>query len=159
MPLGYLVIAGGVAIALVMMTICAAILRDSRVDAFERAQDGARNTLLMIERDVARSLHIDDLVLQGVAAGLRDPALAGLPVGMRRRLLFDRAAAANDIGGIYVLDANGRMTLSSNDIDTGDERFDDRDFFSVQRDDPDAGLFVSSPYATVLHGEDPSIAL
>ncbi|MGN3963306.1 diguanylate cyclase [Burkholderia gladioli] len=159
MPLGYLVIAGGVAIALVMMTICAAILRDSRVDAFERAQDGARNTLLMIERDVARSLHIDDLVLQGVAAGLRDPALAGLPVGMRRRMLFDRAAAANDIGGIYVLDANGRMTLSSNDIDTGDERFDDRDFFSVQRDDPDAGLFVSSPYATVMHGEDPSIAL
>ncbi|ACR31590.1 sensor domain-containing diguanylate cyclase [Burkholderia glumae] len=159
MPLGYLVIAAGVAIALVMMTICAAILRDSRVDAFERAQDSARNTLLMIERDVARSLHIDDLALQGVIAGLRDPSLDGLPAALRRRLLFDRAAVANDIGGIYVLDAEGRLVLSSTDLDTGDERFDDRDFFAAQRDDPDTGLFVSSPYTSVLTGDDPSIAL
>ncbi|MEK6349326.1 MAG: GGDEF domain-containing protein [Burkholderia sp.] len=159
MPLSYLVIAGGVAIALVMMTICAAILRDSRVDAFERAQDSARNTLLMIERDVARSLHIDDLVLQGVVTGLRDPALAGLPDALRGRLLFDRAAAAGDIGGIYVLDAAGRMTLASNGAPAAGARFDDRPFFTVPRDDPDAGLFVGGPSASLLHAKEAGIAL
>ncbi len=158
MPLGYLVIAGGVAIALVTLTICAAILRDSRVDAFERAQDSARNMLMMIERDVARELHVDDLVLQGVAAGLADPVLAAEPAALRRRLLFDRAVTSH-ISGIYVLDDTGRVVLSSNGAGTGEQRFDDRDFFITQRDDPHAGLFVSGPALSVLHGEGPGIAL
>ncbi|WP_323117945.1 GGDEF domain-containing protein [Burkholderia alba] len=159
MPLGYAVIAGGVAVAIVMMSICAAILRDSRADAFERAQDAARNTLLMIERDVSRNFHIYDLTLQGVVESINKPWLAGLPLELRREVLFDRAAAADFIGVIYVLDANGRIKLSSNGGAVPTRSFADCDFFIAQRDDPDLGMYVGSPYRARLIEGDPSIAL
>lgn len=43
MPLGYMVIAGAVAVAIVMMSICAAILRDSRDDARPTAAAAMRS--------------------------------------------------------------------------------------------------------------------
>jgi diguanylate cyclase (GGDEF)-like protein len=159
MPLGYAVIAGGVAVAIVMMSICAAILRDSRADAFERAQDGARNTLLMIERDITRNFRIYDLTLQGVVEGIDKPWVLALPLARRREVLFDRGAAAKCIGMIYVLDETGRVTLSSRDEPLPTLGFADRDFFIAQRDDPDRGMYVSAPYRSRLRDGDPSIAL
>lgn len=113
MPLGYMVIAGAVAVAIVMMSICAAILRDSRDDAFEHAQRAARNTLQMIERDVTRGFRLYDRTLARIAAQFGDRRIAALPAGLRREILFDSAAAANEAGVMYVLDASGHVTLAS----------------------------------------------
>jgi diguanylate cyclase (GGDEF)-like protein len=159
MPLGYAVIAGGVAVAIVMVSICAAILRDSRADAFERAQDGARNTLLMIERDITHNFRIYDLTLQGIVEDVGKPWVAALPVARRREVLFDRGATAHCLGMIYVLDEHGRVTLSAHDGPLPTQRFADRDFFTAQRDRPDRGLYVSAPYRARLRDGDPSIAL
>ncbi|MDN7674502.1 diguanylate cyclase [Burkholderia oklahomensis] len=160
MPLGYMVIAGAVAIAIVMMSICAAILRDSRDDAFEHAQDAARNTLRMIEHDVTRGFRLYDLTLRRIAAQLGDRRrIAMLSADLRREILFDAAVAATSAGAIYVLDARGRVWLASVDGPLPPGRFASYDFFAAQRDDPTLGTFLSGPYRIPARGGEPSVAL
>lgn len=159
MPLGYMVIAGAVAVAIVMMSICAAILRDSRDDAFEHAQRAARNTLQMIERDVTRGFRLYDRTLARIAAQFGDRRIAALPAGLRREILFDSAAAANEAGVMYVLDASGHVTLASTRGPLPAERFASYDFFAAQRDTPALGMYLSGPYRMSSRDGEPYVAL
>lgn len=159
MPLGYMVIAGAVAVAIVMMSICAAILRDSRDDAFEHAQRAARNTLQMIERDVTRSFALYGGTLARIAAQLGDRRIAALPADLRREILFDSAAAANEAGAMYVLDARGHVTLASTRGPLPTASFASYDFFAAQRDSPALGTYLSGPYRMPSRGGEPCVAL
>ncbi|AOJ71388.1 MULTISPECIES: GGDEF domain-containing protein [Burkholderia] len=159
MPLGYMVIAGAVAVAIVMMSICAAILRDSRDDAFEHAQGAARNTLQMIARDVTRGFHLYDETLARIAAQLGDSRIAALPADLRRSVLFDSAAAAREAGTLYVLDAHGRVRLASANGPLPTASFASYDFFAVLRDAPRPGTYLSGPYRLPSRDGEPCVAL
>jgi diguanylate cyclase (GGDEF)-like protein len=153
------VLAGGALLLIAMFSICAVILWDGRQDAFGRAQDGARNTMLVIERDIARNIQIYDLSLQAVVEGIHDPRVTALPPDMRRGYLFDRAANAEFLGAVFVLDSNGNIVLDSRKDDPAVGNFADRDYFMAHRDRPDVGLYVSHPYRSRTRNLDPSIAL
>ena len=117
------VLTGGALLLIAMFSICAVILWDGRQDAFGRAQDGARNTMLVIERDIARNIQIYDLSLQAVVEGIHDPRVTALPPDMRRGYLFDRAANAEFLGAVFVLDSNGNIVLDSRKDDPARRQF------------------------------------
>ncbi|MDN7640352.1 sensor domain-containing diguanylate cyclase [Burkholderia cenocepacia] len=155
----YLIVAVGIVIACALMGLCVLQLFQSRHDALERASETSRNLGLMAERDIERNFELYDLSLLAVIHGLQRPDVMAAAPAVRRGVLFDRAMSANFIGSMLVLDAKGDIILdSANDVPRKGN-FADRKYFTVHRDKPDVGLYVSDPFASRLRGGTPSIAL
>ncbi|CAG4896955.1 hypothetical protein R54767_02188 [Paraburkholderia gardini] len=146
------IIWGGIFIALVMVSLCATVLYQSRLDAMDRARETSRNLALIAERDIERNFELYALSLQAVVDGMRDPDILALPPRMRRQMLFDRAATAKYLGSMLVLDASGNIVIDSGGDIPRKDNFADRRYFTVQRDSPNVGLYISDPYASRLRG-------
>ncbi|WP_421380843.1 sensor domain-containing diguanylate cyclase (plasmid) [Paraburkholderia sp. DD10] len=153
------IIGGGTFIALVMIGLCATVLYQGRLDAMERARETSRNLALIAERDIERNFELYALSLQAAGDGMNDPQVLALPPELRRQVLFDRAATAKDLGSMLVLDAGGNIVVDSGSDVPRQGNFADRRYFTVQRDDPNAGLYISDPYRSRLRNGLPSIAL
>jgi len=154
------IIGMGVVVALVMLTLCALVLYQSRQDAFEHAQETAFNVLLIAERDIERNFEIYALSLQAIVDSRQQPEIRSMPRHLQQALLADRAINAKYLGSIAVLDANGDLVVDNQEgrvIHRGN--FADRDYFQVQRDNPHAGLYLSHPYLSRLRPGVPTIAL
>ncbi|WP_084534307.1 sensor domain-containing diguanylate cyclase [Paraburkholderia dilworthii] len=150
---------GGFAIALVMVSLCALSLYQSRQDAMDRARETSRNVALIAERDIERNFELYSLSLQTVVAGLGNPKVMALPPDLRNQLLFDGATAAKNLGSMLVFDASGNIIIDAGNDTPRKGNFADRDYFKVHRDNPNAGLYVSAPFHSRLRNGSPSIAL
>jgi diguanylate cyclase (GGDEF)-like protein len=155
----YAIVVAGLAIALFMVAICAVALYQSRLDAMARATDASRNLALIAERDIERNFELYALSLQAVVDGVGDPEVMGAGPRLRNMVLFDRAASASYLGSMLVLDAKGNIAIDSASDVPRKDNFSDREFFKVQRDNPDLGLYISAPYSASLHGSEHCIAL
>ncbi|RKU01610.1 diguanylate cyclase [Burkholderia sp. Nafp2/4-1b] len=154
-----LIVAVGVAIACALMGLCVLQLFQSRYDALDRASESSRNLGLMAERDIERNVELYDLSLQAVIHGLQRPDVMAAAPALRRGVLFDHAMSANFIGSMLVLDAEGNIVLdSANDVPRKGN-FADRKYFTVHRDNPNVGLYVSDPFASRLRAGMLIIAL
>ncbi|WP_322024200.1 sensor domain-containing diguanylate cyclase [Burkholderia sp. BCC1977] len=149
----------GIVIACALMGLCVLQLFQSRNDALERARDSSRNLGLIAERDIERNFELYDLSLQAVIAGLQRHDLMTAPASLRRAVLFDNAMTAQFLGSMLVLDAGGDIILDSAGDEPRHGNFADRKYFTVHRDNPDAGLYVSGPFRSRLRGGALSIAL
>ncbi|WP_345817833.1 diguanylate cyclase (plasmid) [Paraburkholderia sp. PREW-6R] len=149
----------GALIASVMVGLCAWVLYQSRQDAQDHARDALRNLALIAERDIERNFELYDLSLQAVVDGMRDREVMTLAPRLRREVLFDRAASARDLGAFLVLDAKGDIVLDSASDTPRHGNFADRRYFTIQRDNPGQGLYVSEPYSSRLRRNTTCIAL
>lgn len=149
---------GGLLLAFVMVMLLATVLLQSRHDALDRARDTSRNIALIAERDIERNFELYALSLEAVVEGLKHDDVMALPPHLRSQLLFDRAATANFLGSVLVLDEAGNIVIDSANETPRHANFADRDYFTVQRD-RDAGLYVSEPFRSRLRNGTPSIAL
>ncbi|WP_322081359.1 sensor domain-containing diguanylate cyclase [Burkholderia sp. BCC1972] len=155
----YTVVVTGIVIACALMGLCALLLFQSRDDALDRARETSRNLGLMAERDIERNVELYDLSLQAVLQGLQRQDVMNSPASLRRGVLFDHAMTARFLGSMLVLDAGGNIVLdSANDVPR-QGNFSDRKYFTVHRDNPDVGLYVSDPFASRLRGGSPSMVL
>ncbi|MET3823282.1 diguanylate cyclase (GGDEF)-like protein [Burkholderia sp. PvR073] len=155
----YTIVVVGIVIACALMGLCVLQLFQSRNDARERASETSRNLGLIAERDIERNFELYDLSLQAVIEGLKRPDVMNAPASLRRAVLFDNAMTAEFLGSMLILDAGGNIVLdSANDVPRRGN-FADRKYFTVHRDNPDAGLFVSDPFTSRLRGGSPSIGL
>ncbi|MGF6812818.1 diguanylate cyclase (GGDEF)-like protein [Paraburkholderia sp. Clong3] len=150
---------GGLVIAVVMVSLCVTSLYQSRKDALDRARETSRNLTLIAERDIERNFELYALSLQAVVDGLGNQKVMALPPDLRGQLLFDRAATAKNLGSMLVLDASGNVIIDAGNDTPRKGNFADRDYFKVQRDNPNAGLYVSAPFRSRLRNGSPSIAL
>ncbi len=84
------------------------------------------------------------------------PEINQVSKAVRQLILFDHAATAKHFGGIQVFNADGQLTIDASSLDPLPEDRSDEEYFTVHRDRPDAGLFISRPmlhhgaYAIVL---------
>ncbi|WP_175671293.1 sensor domain-containing diguanylate cyclase [Burkholderia ambifaria] len=155
----YTIVVVGIVIACALMGLCVLQLFQSRNDARERASETSRNLGLIAERDIERNFELYDLSLQAVINGLKRPDVMNAPPGLRRSVLFDNAMTAEFLGSMLILDAGGNIVLdSANDVPRRGN-FADRKYFTVHRDNPDAGLFISDPFTSRLRGGALSIGL
>ncbi|WP_323122339.1 sensor domain-containing diguanylate cyclase [Burkholderia alba] len=153
------VVVGGILLLVFVWALCARVLYESRIDAYQRAQENARNLVLLLERDIARSIELYDLSLQAVVDGVADPNVMSLSARMRSQVLFDRAASGKYLGTIYVMSEQGDIVLDSRFIPARTGNFADRDYFAYHRDHPGGGLFISAPYASRMRNGALTIAL
>ncbi|PRX30635.1 diguanylate cyclase (GGDEF)-like protein [Paraburkholderia sp. BL18I3N2] len=153
------VIVCGVLLILFTCSLCAWVLFESRKDAYNRAEENARNLMLVIERDIARNIELYDLSLQAVVEGVADPQVMALPEKIRSGVLFDRAASGKYLGSIFVMNERGDIVLDSGFVPARAGNFGDRDYFSFHRDNGNTGLYISKPYASRLRDGALTIAL
>lgn len=149
----------GIALALVMLILGAAILFDARQDAWRQAESTIRNLTVALEREVSRNIAVYDLSLQGAMDAIRDPGINSVTPTIRQSAIFDRAASAEYLGSLLVLNENGDIIADSTSIVPHKLDLRDRDYFMVHQQRPDAGLFVSMPFRSRLRGGDPSVAI
>ena len=136
--------------------ICASVMLDMR-----RGEEGmARQTLENLasgnDADIGRNVELYDLSLRAVANNMVAPEINGVSKPIRQLILFDHAATAKHFGAIQVFNSEGRLTIDASTLDPAPEDRSGEEYFTVHRDQPDAGLFISRPmlhhgaYAIVL---------
>jgi diguanylate cyclase (GGDEF)-like protein len=122
------------------------MLYNSRQATRQAAVQSASNLAAALERDIARSVELYDLSLQGVQEGMRLPDIDEYSPEMRSLILFDRAASARHLGSIRVLNAEGDTTASAlQEKAPSSGEATEQEYFRVHREHPDTGLFVSRP--------------
>lgn len=148
-----------IVIAVIMVALAVVSLYQGRLSAYERAEDVSKSLALIAERDITRNFELYSLSLQAVVDGVRDPTTMMLPPKVRQEVLFDRAATAQFLGSVLVLDDKGNIVFDAANVVPRQGNFANREYFTVQRDHPDTGLYISDPFQSRLRGGVPSIAL
>ncbi|WP_176109849.1 sensor domain-containing diguanylate cyclase [Paraburkholderia youngii] len=152
------VIYAGCGVVLAMLALCGYTLYQSREDAIARALDSTRDVATITQRDIARNFELYSLSLQAVAEGLGRPGVLDSP-RLWREILFDRAATGQYVGAMVVLDAVGNVVIDSENDVPRRGNLSDRQYFRIQREVPNFGLYVSAPYNSRLRPGSRSIAL
>ena len=149
----------GLALAAGMLLLGAALLFDLRQEAWRRAEQASNNLVLTLERDIERNLTSYDLSVQGTIEALGETGLDDVSPQIRQSALFDRAATAEYLASLLVIDPGGKVVYDSTSVIPHRLDFRDRDYFTAHRDSRDVGLFVSKPFLSRMRNNDPTIAI
>lgn len=149
----------GMGVALGMLTLGTVVLLDARKDTWRQAVQASNNLVLALERDIARNIAVHDLSVQGAIAAMQQPGLDQAIPEIRQMALFDRAASAEYLGSLLVLDRDGNIVADSTSLVPHKLNLADRDYFRTHQEQPEAGLFISRPFRSRLRGGDASIAI
>ena len=140
-----------VLLALMLLLICSVVgvlLYGARKAEFRRASMEASNLSATIVQDLARTIELYDLSLQGVMDGLADQDVMASSAKLRQMILFDRATSTPSLGSILVIDETGRIIADSRSLVPKPVNVADRAYFKVHRDRADVGLYISEPFAS-----------
>ena len=151
-------IVGACLMAVCVIGVVGWSLWDARRAAFDRAIENSRNLAAALAHDVERNLESYDLSLQGVIEGLKFDEVKTFSPELRDQILFDRAATAKFLGSVLVLGEHGETLIDSRSIVPRAVTYEDRDYFQVQRDNAEAGLYISAPFRS-RQGDEWEIAL
>ena len=136
--------------------VCASVMLDMRQGVVELARQSLENLATGIEADINRNLELYDLSLRNVANNVTAPEVSGVSKPVLHLVLFDHAATAKHFGAIQVFDARGNLSIDAASLDPAPENRANEEYFTVHRDNPDVGLYLSKPmlhrgrYAIVL---------
>ncbi len=147
----------GAAAAVGIMSLGGWVLLQSQSDVWTMAQQSSANLAVALQRDIGRTIGMLDLSLQGAADAMREPGIDQVSPAIRQSAIFDRAATAEYLGSMLVLNAAGDVVASSAKTTVGVD-LTDRDYFRVHREHADAGLFVSHAFYSRVRNGRPSIA-
>ncbi|GJE59443.1 sensor domain-containing diguanylate cyclase [Methylobacterium trifolii] len=136
-----------------MLAVSGLMLLDLRKDAYDKADQTSRNLLQVIERDIGRNFEIFDLSLQAIVDNLKAPGVAAATPELRQLILFDRAATAQDMGILFVLDERGDVIIDEGALPPRKGNYADREYFRVHKARPDLGLYIGRPLVSRLTGE------
>jgi diguanylate cyclase (GGDEF)-like protein len=151
-----LLIASSVATVIGFSAICANVMLNMRRGEETVARQSLENLASSIDADISRNIEVYDLSLRAVASNMVMPEIKDVSKAIRHLILFDHSATARHFGAIEVFDAQGRLTVDASTLDPLPENRAEEEYFTVHRDNPDAGLFISRPmlhrgaYAIVL---------
>jgi diguanylate cyclase (GGDEF)-like protein len=140
-----LLIASSVATVIGFSAICASVMLDMRRGEEQLARQMLENLAAGIDADIGRNIEIYDLSLRAVAGNMVLPEIRHVGKEIRHLILFDHAAMAKHFGAVQVFDTTGQLTADASTLDPRLENRSDEEYFTVHRDNPDAGLFVSKP--------------
>jgi diguanylate cyclase (GGDEF)-like protein len=149
----------GSAIALSMAVLSFAALWQGRAQALQNEHRASANLVATLSADIARNVEASDLSLRTIVSGVQNPAVMALPPDLRKLVLFDGATGMNYVGGAFVMNREGRIVIERDPSQHADLLFDDRDYFKIHAEHPDAGMFISGPYASRLRKGVTSLAM
>lgn len=130
--------------------ICANVLLEMRRGDEALARQTSANLASTIDADIGRNLELYDLSLRAAVDGMQTPEVENTSKAVRQLILFDRAATAKHFGSIEVFNPAGDLIVDSASLDIKNINVADENYFSIHRENPEAGLFISKP--TLHHG-------
>lgn len=142
-----------------MLAVGAVLLLDARQDTWRQAEQASSNLVRALERDISRNIALYDLSLQGAVEAMQQPGIELISPEIRQAAIFDRAASAEYLGSLLVLDTKGDIIADSTSISPHTLNLADRDYFRVHKERPDVGLFLSRAFRSRLRNGDASIAI
>ena len=125
--------------------ICVNVMLDMRRGEEALARQTLENLATSIDADISRNIDIYDLSLKAVASNMLLPEINTVSKPIRQLILFDHATTAKHFGAIQVFDADGNLTIDASTLDPLPENRGSEEYFTVHRDNPNAGLFISRP--------------
>src|ERR1700759_1109957 len=151
-----LLIACSVATVIGFSAICANVMLNMRRGEETVARQSLENLASGIDADISRNVEGYDLALRAASGNMVMPEIRDVSKSIRHLILFDHAATAKHFGAIEVFDAKGQLMVDASTLDPLPENRADEEYFAVQRDHPDMGLFISRP---MLHRGAYSVVL
>jgi diguanylate cyclase (GGDEF)-like protein len=137
---------GSIAFAAIVLASGLTVLMQARHDATIRATENADNLARVLEHDITHTAELTDLSLQAAVDGAQDADVMQLPARLRNGILFDKSAIASQyIGSLLFLDAHGKIIVDSASAVPRSTSLADRAWFTIHRDNPHLGLFISRP--------------
>jgi len=150
---------------LVFIVVCGAVwlsaLFDALRDRTATLAEAARqydNVAGALAEQAARALQATDLILQ--QAMKLDPDAPGAPAGREATadLLRRHMSGVPQVRNLFLFDPRRGLHVSSSLLPNALADLSDRSYFTVQRDHPGLGLFVSEPFVSRVTG-DPTFVL
>jgi diguanylate cyclase (GGDEF)-like protein len=151
-----LLIVASMATVIGFSAVCIDVMLDMRHGDEALARQSLANIGASIDADISRNIELYDRSLRSIARSMAMPEINDVSRPIRQLILFGHAAADRHFGAIQVFDAEGRLTIDAATLDPLPENRAGEEYFSVHRDQPDNGLFISRPtlhrgaYAIVL---------
>jgi diguanylate cyclase (GGDEF)-like protein len=121
-------------------------LINQRHERYEHAVANDANVVSALSADVAHTIELYDLSLQGVADDMRLPNVRALDPKTRQLVIFDHNLNGSFTGPIRVLDKTGMVVLDSRTIAPENITLSNQDFFKVFAEGKRDGLYISAPY-------------
>lgn len=129
------------------------VIVDARNQARDRAVLEAANLTTLVEREIARSIGSVDLSLQAAIQARALPGIGSADPAIRQAALFGGAAGVPYLGGLMITNAAGDRVYESATAVARPGNVSERDYFLVQRERPDAGLYISRPFRRMPGGD------
>jgi PAS domain S-box-containing protein len=143
---------GAIAILLGFVALASYSVVDAWYATRDNAVQASRNLTTALAHDIERNITLYNLSLQTAIAGLKLSQLPEMSPPVRQAVLFDGSAAAEGFGTTFIIDAHGNVEYASQSSNAQSLNFADRDFFTVHRDKPDIGLYISPPFRLRVNG-------
>ncbi|MFK2875703.1 bifunctional diguanylate cyclase/phosphodiesterase [Rhodanobacter hydrolyticus] len=125
-----------------------------------QARDATGNLASSLEKETERNLDIFRLAMREVETCIETPALEGLPPDVRQLAAFGTIRDAKQLGTLFATDAAGNFILDSRSPAPRKLNVSDRDYFLVQQQNKDVGLYLSKPFISrSSDSRQPTIAL
>jgi signal transduction histidine kinase/ActR/RegA family two-component response regulator len=150
---------------LVVVAVCGAVwlsalfdaVRDRRLTLAE-AERQNDNVAGALAEQAARALQATDLIIK--QAVLLDPDTPGAPTDRAglADLLRRYMSGVPQVRNLFLFDPSRDLHVSSAAASSPNPDLSDRAYYTVQRDSPDLGLFVSEPFVSRVTG-DPTFVL
>ncbi|WP_176057632.1 sensor domain-containing diguanylate cyclase [Paraburkholderia sp. BCC1876] len=147
----------GTLMALAVTAISLATLQAARNEALEHAHDTSGNVTSVLVSNIERTFETSNNALLTLIAAWQNPAVQSMNSAVRHKIFFN-STPAEYLTGAGVTDSKGRLI----DGCCGTSHrwnFSDRDYFVVQRESANAGLYLSSPYRARSRSGVEAIAL
>lgn len=138
-----------VAATLALGAVTTVMVLQMRQSAWDQVARTSQNVLEITESAIERNIELYDLSLQAVVEGLQNPEIERVTPDLRHLILFDRSSTANGLGSILAVDAQGSVFMDSASQVPRRLRLDDRDFFRIHKEQPNAGLYIGTPLRTL----------
>ena len=126
---------------------------DERRLTWQHSIETSRNIGAALAQDINRNIELYDLSLRAAIDGLKLPGVSRLSPELRRAIIFDGSASARDLGALIVLDEKGNDIAESGSPTPKLGNLAERDYFQIQRDRRDVGLYISGPEKGRLSGQ------
>ena len=117
-----------------------------------KAATSLSNLVGTLEKDISRSIELDDLTIRETMGGLRLQGLEAVTPEIRHAALFSRVVNAEYMEILVVLDESGNIVVDSEGVEPRTVNFADRDYFQVHRENDTGSLYVSRPIRSRLSG-------
>lgn len=142
----FLFILAGIGITLATTGVTVVSLYQMRLDAMAQARDAAQNLVISLQNETERNLDIYQLAIRDVVTSIETPSIFRLPPQIRQLVAFSTATNAKELGALFATDAAGNFVLDSQSTPPRKINVSDHDYFQIQRQQKDAGLYLSRPF-------------